>query len=207
MTATTTAKARTTRKIIGSLGILGAAAAVAGLGTFGTFTDSTTPVDATVATGTLAVDLNAANSTASLPLGATGFVPGDSVSRSYDLVNTGTLGFAGFTMTSSATTSSVLDTDKVNGLQLTVQSCAPGWTEAKTATAATYTCAVPATTIYNGPAVTNGAVANLSSIAPKATDHLVVKLSLPTTADNTFQGKSSTLSLGFTGTQASGTSR
>lgn len=208
MTASTGTKARTTRKIAGSLGILGAAAAVAGLGTFGTFTDSTTPVDSTVAAGTLSVDLNNAGSTATLPLGATGFVPGDSVSRAYDLTNSGDLGFAGFTLTTTAKTTSVLDTDKVNGLQLTVASCTPGWTETKTTTGGlTYTCPTTPTTIYTGPAVTTGPATSLTAIAPKTTDHLVVTLALPTTADNGFQGKTSTLSLAFTGTQAAGTKR
>ncbi|MEU2350958.1 TasA family protein [Modestobacter sp. NPDC049651] len=208
MTATKTAKARTTRKILGSLGVLGAAAAVAGLGTFGTFTDSTTPVDAQVATGTLAIDLNAANSTAALPLTAAGFVPGDSLSRTYDLVNTGNLGFAGISMTTTAPVSSVLDTDRTNGLQLSVQSCATSWTETKLATGgATYACAAP-TALYNGPAVAAGKqLAGLSSLTAGRSDHLMVTLSLPTTADNGFMGKSSTLSLAFSGTQAAGAAR
>ena len=207
MTAKTAAKARTTRKVVGSLGILGAAAAVAGLGTFGTFTDSTTPVDAKVATGTLAVELNAANSTATLPLGASGFVPGDKVSRTYDLVNTGDLAFAGMSLTTTATTSSVLDTDRTNGLQLSVQSCPTVWTETKTATGATYACATP-TTLLSGPAVVASAsLGSVSSLAVGGTDHLLVSLSLPTTADNGFQGKSSTLQLTFSGTQAAGTAR
>src|SRR6476661_7733369 len=45
------------RKVVGSLGILGAAAAVAGMGTFGTFTDSTTPIAATISSGTIDIDV------------------------------------------------------------------------------------------------------------------------------------------------------
>ena len=80
----TTARTRTARKVIGSLGVLGAAAAVAGLGTFGTFTDSTAPLNATVATGTLSIDLNPANDTGTLTMAAGNVVPGDSLSRSVD---------------------------------------------------------------------------------------------------------------------------
>ncbi len=47
----------TARKVIGSLAILGTAAAVAGLGTYGNFTDSTTPLNTTVDTGALSIDL------------------------------------------------------------------------------------------------------------------------------------------------------
>lgn len=207
MTASTGTKARTTRKIAGSLGILGAAAAVAGLGTFGTFTDSTTPVDSTVAAGTLSVDLNNAGSTATLPLGATGFVPGDSVSRAYDLTNSGDLGFAGFTLTTTAKTTSVLDTDKVNGLQLSVKSCSVAWGETVTNGIASYTCAGTTTLLVNGPAVNSAAVSNVASMTAKGTDRLVVTVSLPAGADNTFQGKTSALSISFAGTQKTGTNR
>src|SRR5215213_111499 len=47
----------TARKVVGSLAVLGTAAAVAGLGTYGNFTDSTTPMNTTVASGTLSIDL------------------------------------------------------------------------------------------------------------------------------------------------------
>ncbi|MCZ2810061.1 TasA family protein [Modestobacter sp. VKM Ac-2979] len=205
MTATT--RTRTARKVIGSLGIVGAAAAVAGMGTFGTFTDSTAPLNASVASGTLSLDLNSVNSTATLPMNAAGFVPGDSISRSVDLVNTGDLGFAGIQLTSSATVSSVLDTDKANGLQLSVASCSVTWTESVVNGVATYTCSGVTTPVATGPAVTNVGFVNAASLAPKGSDHLVVTLSLPTTADNTFQGKTSTLALSFTGTQQTGTNR
>jgi hypothetical protein len=209
MTATTT-RSRNTRKVLGSLGVIGAAAAVAGMGTFGTFTDSTAPLNASVTSGTLSLDLNATNSTATLPMTATGFVPGDSISRSVDLANTGNLAFAGIQMASTATTSSLLDTDKVNGLQLSIKSCPVNWTETLTNGVATYTCSGTATTVVNsGPAVMTSTPAGLASTNPgaNATDHLVVTLSLPTSADNTFQGKTSALSISFTGTQKTGTSR
>jgi hypothetical protein len=208
MTATTTAaRSRTARKVLGSLGVIGAAAAVAGMGTFGTFTDSTAPLNASVTSGTLSLDLNATNSTASLPMNAAGFVPGDSISRSVDLVNSGNLAFAGLSLNSSATVSSLLDTDKVNGLQLTVRSCSVKWTESAPAGVATYTCPGTATTLVNGSAVTTSLQPNLASANPGGKDHLVVTLTLPTSADNTFQGRTSALSVSFTGTQKTGTSR
>ena len=210
MTAKSAAKARTTRKIIGSLGIVGAAAAVAGLGTFGTFTDSTTPLSANVATGTLSLDLNATNSTASLPLSASNFVPGDTVSRSFDLKNSGQLGFAGIGMTSTANSQSILTSNATNGLQLTVKSCPTNWVETKTgtgaSTAATYSCSSP-TTVISGPAVMSDQLLNSAALTPGQSDHLVVSLSLPTSADNTFQGQTGGVTITFTGTQAVGTNR
>jgi hypothetical protein len=207
MTATATTRGRTARKVLGSLGVVGAAAAVAGMGTFGTFTDSTAPLNASVTSGTLSLDLNSVNSTATLPMTATGFVPGDSISRSVDLVNNGNLAFAGISMTSAATTSSLLDTDKVNGLQLAIKSCPVNWTETVTAGVATYTCSGTATTVASGPAVNTGTLSGIASLNAGGTDHLVVTVTLPAGADNTFQGKTSALSVSFTGTQKTGTNR
>ncbi|MBB3676164.1 TasA family protein [Modestobacter versicolor] len=206
MTATTT-RSRTARKVLGSLGVIGAAAAVAGMGTFGTFTDSTTPLNASVTSGTLNVDLKNIGQAATLPMTAAGFVPGDSISRAVDLVNSGNLALGSMTLTSTATTSSVLDTDKTNGLQLTVKSCPVVWTESVVNGVATYTCSGTATTLVSSAAVMNAVLPNVASLAPKGTDHLVVTLSLPTSADNGFQGKTSALSVTFTGTQQTGTNR
>ena len=60
MTAATTTRSRNARKVLGSLGVIGAAAAVAGMGTFGSFTDSTTPLAASVTSGTLDIALTGA---------------------------------------------------------------------------------------------------------------------------------------------------
>jgi hypothetical protein len=211
MTATTTTRARTARKVLGSLGIIGAAAAVAGMGTFGTFTDSTAPLNASVTSGTLSLDLNATNSTATLPMNVSSFVPGDSISRSVDLVNSGDLGFAGIMMTSAVTpntASSLLDSDKSNGLQLTVKSCTGTWTESLAAGAATYTCNGTTTTLINpSAAVQSSPLNNVASLNPHGVDHLVVTLSLPAAAGNDFQGKTSALSVSFSGAQQTGTSR
>lgn len=205
--AATTTRTRTARKVIGSLGIVGATAAVAGMGTFGTFTDSTAPLNASVTSGTLALDLNSANNTATLPMNAAGFVPGDSISRSVDLVNSGDLGFAGIQLASTATTSSLLDTDTTNGLQLRVTSCSVTWTESVVDGVATYTCTGTETALVQAPAVTSAPLAAPAAQSPQGTDHLVVTLSLPESAGNDFQAKTSALSLSFTGTQQTGTDR
>jgi hypothetical protein len=206
MTATTT-RSRTARKVLGSLGVVGAAAAVAGMGTFGTFTDSTAPLNASVTSGTLSLDLNSVGAAATLPMTATGFVPGDSVSRAVNLVNSGDLDFGTIAMNSVATTSSVLDTDKVNGLQLSVKSCSVPWNETVTGGVASYTCTGTTSVLVNGPAVNGAAVSNAASLTAKGTDRLVVTLTLPTSADNTFQGKTTALSISFAGTQKTGTNR
>lgn len=210
MTATTTNRSRTTRKIIGSLGIIGAAAAVAGMGTFGTFTDSTAPLNASVASGTLSLDL-AAGGAAGMTMNAAGFVPGDSISRSVELVNSGNLAMSSVSLVSTATTQSVLTTDKVNGLQLGVDSCSVKWTETIAANgAATYTCSgttVPLYTQGSGVVTPGTSLRDVASKNVGGTDHLRVTVTLPASADNAFQGKTAGLSINFVGAQQTGTNR
>jgi hypothetical protein len=55
--------------------------------------------------------------------------------------------------------------------------------------------------------VNGAAVSNVASLTAKGTDRLVVTLSLPGGADNTFQGKTTALSISFAGTQKTGTNR
>ena len=200
MSTTTTENRTTARKVIGSLGVIGAAAAVAGLATFGTFTDSTTPVNATIDSGTLSIT---ATQVGTLPLTVSGFVPGDSMTRAVTLANDGDLSFGSLTLGASVTTSSVLTTDFVNGLRKSVRSCDVAWTESGN----TYTCASGEKVLGSGPVMANVDLAGSAALAAQGTDHLAYTISLPTTADNTFQGQSAALSLTFTGTQLTGTAR
>jgi hypothetical protein len=201
MTATTASRGRTARKVLGSLGVIGAAAAVAGMGTFGSFTDSTTPLNASVSSGTLDLNLTGPNNTATAAISATGFVPGDSVNRQIDLRNDGNLDMAAIGMSVKATASSILDTDTVNGLKLTVQSCSALWS-------ATNTCSGTTSVVVAPTAAVGDFTPNyLTSLTAGKSDHLLLTLTLPTTADNSFQNKSSALTVTFTGTQKTGTSR
>ena len=93
----------TTRKVVGSLAILGTAAAVAGLGTYGNFTDSTTPLNTTVDTGTLSINLAQPGGAVAIPVSTTGFVPGDSMTRAVNLINDGGSALGSVTVTSAVT--------------------------------------------------------------------------------------------------------
>jgi hypothetical protein len=56
--------------------------------------------------------------------------------------------------------------------------------------------------MYSGPAAAgNVTLTNPASLNPTGVDNLVFSVSLPTSADNTFQNKSASLSITFTGTQ------
>src|SRR3954451_14223484 len=178
----------TARKVVGSLGVLGAAAAVAGLGTFGTFTDSSTPIASTIASGTLDIDVTQQGFT--VPATTSNFVPGDSLTRAVNLVNDGSSALGSVTLSTTVASPSVLTTDTTNGLQLAVKSCSVPYTQAGTASAATYTCSGTERVLASGPAVSNYTLSNPASLTPGATDYLTFAISLPTSADNTFQGKS-----------------
>ena len=191
----------TAARLIGSIGVLAAAAAVAGLGTFGTFTDSTTPVAVTLDSGIVSIALSAADGTASVPLSFSGVVPGASVVRVMDLVNDGTSALASVSLRTAATTSSVLDTDTVNGLQMSVQSCSVAWTPDSSCTGTVRTVQAA------GPVVRDTVLTAPASLAPGVTDHLAVTLQLPATAGDAFKQQTSHLALTFTATQRAGTAR
>ncbi|SDY87464.1 hypothetical protein SAMN05660209_03925 [Geodermatophilus africanus] len=193
----------TTRKVLGSLAVIGTAAAVAGLGTFGTFTDSTTPVTAQLTSGRVSIDL--AQPAAPIPATITGLLPGDSLARTLSLVNDGDSPLSSVALGVTTSNPSVLTTDPVNGLQLTLRSCSIAWAQA---TATTYACGGAERLITTpGAAVGDRTLDTPTSLTPGGTDHLLLTLSLPASADNTFQGRTSTLALTFSGVQRAATAR
>jgi spore coat-associated protein N len=196
-----------TRKLLASVAVLGAAASIAGLGTFATFTSSTS-ASHTVSSGTVTIALGATGaSTNRLTVGATAIAPGDTIQRSVDLINSGSLDLASVTLTTTATTSSLLDTDATNGLQMVIDKCSVAWTES--GPPFTYTCGGTTSSVLATRPVIGSALAlsNLSSLTSGTTDHLRVTLTLPSGAGNTLQNQSSTISYAFTGTQRAATSK
>jgi len=198
-------------KVALSLAAVGAAASIAGLGTYATFTTSATGGPEQITSATVSLTLGATGaSTNRLTIAATGVAPGDTIQRSVDLINGGN-DMNAITLTTTASPSSVLDTDVSNGLQMVIDKCSAPWTEAGTSPAFTYVCTGPATTstvlVSRAVIGSNLALSNLGTLTGGATDHLRVTLTLPSAADNTFQNKTSTLSYVFTGTQSNATNR
>jgi hypothetical protein len=187
-------------KIAGSIAIAATAAAVAGLGTFGSFTSSTAPTPVAVQDGTVSIDLTAGDGSASVPL-SFAVTPGASATKNVNLVNDGDAALASVRLATVATTSSILDTDQTNGLQMTVASCSVAW-------ASDGSCAGGQRTVLAaGPAVRTADLANPFGLAAGATDHLAVTLALPAAAGDAFKAQSSSLSLTFTATQRDGGAR
>jgi predicted ribosomally synthesized peptide with SipW-like signal peptide len=199
----------TKAKLLASAALVAAAAGAAGLGTFGSFT-STTSASQSVTAGTVVIGVGTAGTANNrLSVAATGVVPGDTIQRTVQLNNTGNQNLASITLTTTASPSSLLDTDATNGLQLVIQKCSSTWTEAGTAPAYTYTCGGTTTTVLASRAVigANIALSGLSAVTAGASDNLMATLTLPVSAGNTFQGLASTVTFAFTGTQRAATNQ
>jgi spore coat-associated protein N len=197
------------RKLLVSLAVISAAASVAGLGTFATFTSSTS-ASQSVSSGTVTIALGATGaSTNRLTVGASNIAPGDTIQRSVDLIDSGSIDLASITLTTNASASSLLDTDATDGLQMVIDRCSNAWTEGGTAPAYTYTCSGATSTVLASRAIigSNLALSNLSALTNGVTDHLRVTLTFPSTAPNSFQNQSSTVQYTFTGTQRAGTNK
>jgi spore coat-associated protein N len=189
------------RKLLLSVAVLGSAASIAGLGTFATFTSSTS-ASHTIASGTLSLTAPVSR----LGTGASPIAAGDTMQRAIDLSYSGTISFGSVTLTTSATSSSLLDTDATNGLQIAIDKCSQAWTES--GPPYTYTCGGSTSSVLASRALIGSAIA-LSNLTLTAgsTDHLRVTVTLPSSADNTLQNKSSAIDYTFTGVQRAGTNQ
>ena len=197
---------RARRKLMPSLAGLAVAAVLAGTGAFATWT-ATTSAGNTLATGTVVIALgNTGASTNRLTVNASGLVPGDTVQRSFDLANTGSQDLASVALTTTASPSSLLDTDTTNGLQMVIDRCSAAWTESGSSPAFSYSCSGSTTTIITSRPViqTSLALSGLGALTGGGSDHLRLTLTFPSSAGSTFQGLSSTLSYSFLGTQRAG---
>jgi hypothetical protein len=197
------ARRRTAARVVASLGVLGVTVAIAGLGTFGSFTDSTAPVESNVATGVLSINLSPAATGATVPVGTGGLMPGDSSATPFDLVNDGDVAWKSVTLTSWATTSSLLDSDPVNGLQLTVESCSTAWDAA----GSSYVCGGAVRELYSGPIVMEAALEGAASLQPGRVDHLLTTISFPSAAGDAHENEVSELAFSFTAVQRDGAAR
>jgi predicted ribosomally synthesized peptide with SipW-like signal peptide len=187
-------------KLVMSVALITVAAALVGVGAFAAFTDTASVSQAnTSGTVTMAV-INVSGANNRLSVGATNIAAGDTIQRVADLKQTGTIVLASITLTTTASPTSLLDTDTTNGLQMVIDKCSVAWTEA--GPPYTYTCGGTTTSVSTTRAVI-GANLTLSNLTlTTGTDNYVrATLTLPSGAPNTLQGQSSTINYAFTGTQ------
>jgi hypothetical protein len=191
----------TAGRFLTGLALILLACFLAGWGAFASFT-STSAASESVASGTVTIALGTTGaSTNRLDVDADGLAPGDSFERGFDLRNLGSLQLDAISLTTTATASSLLDTDATDGLQIEIDRCSVPWTESGASPAFVYSCpgAVSSVLAENPVIQTDVPLSNLSSLAPGATDHLLLTAALPMTAGNNLQGQSSTIDYAFTG--------
>jgi hypothetical protein len=118
-------------------------------------------------------------------LDAGGLLPGGAVER---LVGIHVAAGTAPNLTVSADTSSVLDQDRTNGLQLQADACSSGWVR----TDGGFSCAGTVTTLFaRRPVVGRSSLA--AAAGPEMTQ-VRLTLSLPGSADGRFMGQTSALS-------------
>jgi spore coat-associated protein N len=189
-------------KLLASAALIMVASAVVGIGAFAVFTDTTSVSQATSSGTVTMATINVSGTNNRLSIGASNIAAGDTMQRSVDLKQTGTLALASIVLTTSATSSSLLDTDTTNGLQMVIDKCSVAWTEGGSAPAYTYTCGGTITSVLASvPVIGTNLTLNNITLTAGTDNFLRVTLTLPSAAPNTLQGKSSTIQYSFTGTQ------
>lgn len=122
---------------------------------------------------------------------------GDRLQRPFDLDNRGTKPLTAVSLTSRARVSSLLSSDRVNGLRLRLTRCSRAFVRRP----AGYGCPGKTTMLLRTrPVLVSGAkLTGLARLAPKRSAHLLLTLVLPAVAPNAFQGKQTALTYTFTG--------
>ena len=197
-------------------------------GAFATFTDTTSAGPQTISSGKVVLAVGPTNDAATA---ATNIAPGDTIAREVDLNSTtATLNDATITLGITAGTSSLLDSDATNGLQVQVQTCSVAWsrvvgpppTYTFGGSLATVLASTPVKTLESTPA----SLTPLNSLTAGGQDYVVMTFTFPATAPGNIalvplcsgtagggagtenlEGCSSTLTYNFTATQRAGTSR
>src|SRR5439155_3854963 len=130
----------------------------------------------------VSIALGAVGTANRLTVNATAIAPGDTMQRAFQLSNGGTVDLtAAPTLTTTASPSSLLDTDATNGLQMVIDKCTVAWTES--GPPYTYTCGGTTTSVLATRAVI-GSTISLSNISDLVTaaagpDYLRLTLTLP----------------------------
>lgn len=214
MNTSTTTDAPITRRRRRERMALSLAAVLAATAAFstGAAASFTTSVGApqNVGSGTVSLALGAEGAaTNRLSVDAVNIVPGDTIQRSVDLINNGSVDLSAAALTTTASVSSLLDTDTTDGLQMVVESCSVAWTEASVNSGFEYTCEGVQSTLIGSRAVIGSDMdlAGIAALEAGETTHLRVTLTLPESADNAFQDQNSTIEYGFAGIQRAPESR
>jgi hypothetical protein len=132
------------------------------------------PTPSATPAGTLAITTDRG---ATAIVNLAGLVPGDTISRTITVTNSGSLGFR-YAVSAAQTASTALWTDTADGIQLTVRTGG-------------------GTVLYSGPLSGLSALAGPTVLAPGASETLHYGFAFPVSAPNSFQGLLQDLTLVF----------
>lgn len=190
-----------------------AAINVLGVGAYATWTD-TEADQVDIVSGTLGIVLGASGTTANrLDVAAQDIAPGDTISRAVDLTNDGSIDLASITLTTVGQNGTALY-NGTDGLDLKLAECSVAWTETVDSNGAyNYACSgtaaypIGTSTTYDSVQQTSRALEGVAALAPGETSHLLVAMTLPQSADNSYQGLSETIGFTFDAIQRDGTAK
>lgn len=164
-------------KIAASVTLLAAAAGIAGLGTHAALGNSRR-ASHVVSAGTFHLQLNGSDTNQAVSDVTTG-APGDSITRTVSVENTGTLAFADVLLTTEGSSSNAL-TAATSGLQMVVDKCSVAWTGADAAA----TCGGTVIPVIASTDVVGSNRSLSLSLGPSAAAHIRIKLTLPSGYDD-----------------------
>jgi hypothetical protein len=182
-----------------------------GGGAWSIFQSSTPATSQSLSSGTVVIALAGSGSSAALSVGASKLVAGDTVAREAVLQNTGSSGIGTITLSMAGPASpNALTTDTTNGLQAEAQSCSGGtWTSTSLSDGGySYSCSGTVDTLLSSAPVSSFASGvalpgSAGTLAPGASLPIVITLTLPTSAGNSLEGLSTSVTYNFVATQAS----
>jgi spore coat-associated protein N len=162
--------------------------------------------DHDTAGGSFEVVLAGSGSGNRFSVSATRLVPGDTIERAITITPTGPVSITALRLTTDATSSSVLDTDGTNGLQITIRRCSVAWDETLSdGIPVDYDCSgSESTPIAARPAIMTNQTLTGALTSDGQVNYLLLHMELPSTADNTFLTATSTIRFTFSGVQRSG---
>lgn len=217
------------RRILLTMLVLGTLSCGIGAATLADFTASTTYTGQAFSAANVQINGNNQNDTSSLSLNLSNMVPGDSVTRTLAVVNTGATDIIGYSLTTVATTSSALDQGSPSPLRIWISRCSVAWTgttcNGGTASDLVGTSAAPTNVIFSSQSLaTPGGgsgvfckhgyadhaargvgACDVSNVADA--DYIKIRVSLASSgapgsgADNALQGLTSTVRFEFYGSQ------
>ena len=165
------------RKIAASVALLAAVAGIAAAGTSAALRHSTS-ASRPVSAGTFELRLNGSDTNQTIGEMTTS-APGDSITRTMSVENSGTLAFADVLLTTEGSSSNALTAAR-SGLQMVVDRCSVAWT----GTDAAATCGGTVTGVIASTDVVGSNRSLSLALSPSATAHLRIKLTLPSGYDD-----------------------